>query len=420
MLERESKNLEYKVEISNSFLKTISAFANYGKGKILFGVNDTGKIIGLKGDLKEVCLNIENKINDNIEPALEYNLEIDEKNRIIILEVFEGDFKPYLYKGKAYKRADSATVPLERLEYNRLILEGMNKNYEEIKAENQKLEFSILENELIKKIKIEKIDLNILKTLNLYSEKEGYNKVAEYIADKNFSVGIDIVKFGKDFDEFIYREQVENISVISQFTEVLKIFRRYYISEQIIGTERKTVEKISEKAFREVLANSLVHRELDIKVPIRISMYEDKIEIVSPGGLPNGISKEEYLNGQLSVLRNPVLSNVFFRLKYIEKFGTGIKRIKKIYEKNLSKPKFQIFKNSISVTLPILNESIEILTKEEQVVLTLLRNRGNLGRLELEKELGLNKDKLIRILNSLLKNNIIQRVGSGRSIRYKI
>ncbi|MBQ3438102.1 MAG: ATP-binding protein [Fusobacterium sp.] len=65
MLERESKNLEYKVEILNSFLKTISAFANYGKGKILFGVNDIGKIIGLKGDLKEVCLNIENKINDN-------------------------------------------------------------------------------------------------------------------------------------------------------------------------------------------------------------------------------------------------------------------------------------------------------------------------------------------------------------------
>ena len=70
----------------------------------------------------------------------------------------------------------------------------------------------------------------------------------------------------------------------------------------------------------------LIHRLWDVNASIKVSMLEDRIEISSPGGLPAGISEEEYLNGQVSILRNPIIGNVFFRLKYIEKFGTGIMR----------------------------------------------------------------------------------------------
>ena len=112
---RESRNLEYKESVTNTFLKTVSAFANYGTGEILFGIADDGTVIGIK-DAKTACLDIENRINDSIDPVPEYTLSINEKNAVITLRVNEGLHKPYLYKAKAYRRNDSATIAVDRLE----------------------------------------------------------------------------------------------------------------------------------------------------------------------------------------------------------------------------------------------------------------------------------------------------------------
>ena len=118
---KESRTLEYKEDISNSFLKTVSAYSNYDGGKIIFGIRDDGTIKGI-ADVRQACLDIENKINDSIDPVPEYSLQINEKNSTVVLEVQEGAFKPYLYKGKAYKRNDTSTIETERLELSRLIL----------------------------------------------------------------------------------------------------------------------------------------------------------------------------------------------------------------------------------------------------------------------------------------------------------
>ena len=109
---RESRTLEYKENLSsNTFLKTISAYANYGEGKIIFGINDQGNVIGIT-DPVNGCLNLENKINDSLSPVPEFRLEVQENT--IVLTVYEGRYKPYLYKGKAYKRNDSSTVEVDR------------------------------------------------------------------------------------------------------------------------------------------------------------------------------------------------------------------------------------------------------------------------------------------------------------------
>lgn len=134
---RESKTLEYKSEISNSFLKTVSAFANFGEGLIKFGITNTGQILGIKGPVK-ACLNIENKINDSIKPKPDFTLEI-EPNNVISLRVVEGVNKPYFYNSKAYKRNDSATIEVDTLDLSRLILEGQNKTFESVISKEQNL-----------------------------------------------------------------------------------------------------------------------------------------------------------------------------------------------------------------------------------------------------------------------------------------
>ena len=414
---KESRELELKATITNTFLKTVSAFSNYNTGKIIFGVDDNGKIIGLE-NIEELCLDLENKINDNINPKPDFKFIKDNKKNIITLIVKEGLNKPYLYKGKAYKRNDtSSTVEVDKVELNRLTLLGLNQYYEELKARKQDLEFKVLKKELEEKLSLKNFSKDVLKTLNLYDEKNGYNNAAELLADKNTFSGTDIAKFGKNIDEILDRNLFTNISIISQFQKILEVFNRYYKYEQILGSERIEKELIPEKAFRETIANALIHRTWDVNSNIRISMYEDKIEISSPGGLPSGISEKEYLNGQISQLRNPILANIFFRLKYIEMFGTGIRRINESYKDYSVKPAFEIFENSIKITLPIITTRL-FLTTDEKIVMDILEKGAILSSSEILKMTELKKDKLNRLLKKLIQKNYIDVLGNGRGTKY--
>ena len=413
---KESKELELKSTITNTFLKTVSAFSNYNTGKIIFGVDDNGKIIGLE-NIEELCLDLENKINDNINPKPDFRFIKDTKKNIITLIVEEGFNKPYLYKGKAYKRNDTSTVEVDRIEFNRLTLLGLNQYYEELKARKQNLKFEVLTKELEEKLSLKNFSKDVLKTLNLYDDKIGYNNAAELFADSNTFSGIDIAKFGKNIDEILDRNLFVNISIISQFQKTLEVFNRYYKYEQILGSERIEKELIPEKAFRETIANALIHRTWDVYSNIRISMYENKIEVSSPGGLPSGISEKEYLNGQISQLRNPILANIFFRLKYIEMFGTGIRRINESYKDYAIKPAFEIFENSIKITLPIITTKL-FLTTDEKIVMDILEKGAILSSGEILQMTEFKKDKLNRLLKKLIQKNYIDVIGNGRGTKY--
>ena len=413
---KESKELELKSTITNTFLKTVSAFSNYNSGKIIFGIDDNGKIIGLE-NIEELCLDLENKINDNISPKPDFRFIKDTKKNIITLIVEEGLNKPYLYKGKAYKRNDTSTVEVDKVELNRLTLLGLNQYYEELKARKQDLEFKVLKKELEEKLLLRNFSKDVLKTLNLYDDKNGYNNAAELLADKNTFSGVDIAKFGKSIDEILDRNLFVNISIILQYQKTLEAFNRYYKYEQILGSERIEKELIPEKAFREVIANALIHRTWDVNSNVRISMYEDKIEVSSPGGLPSGISEKEYLNGQISQLRNPILANIFFRLKYVEMFGTGIRRINESYKKFTVKPNFEIFENSIKITLPITKTEL-FLTTDEKIIMDILEKGNILSSSEILEKVEFKKDKLNRILKNLIQKNYIDVIGNGRGTKY--
>ena len=144
---RETRILEFKETITNTFLKTVSAFSNYNGGEILFGVDDDGNIKGLS-DVKQACLDIENKINDSISPQQNYTIEIQNNEQTIKLSVKSGRQKPYLYKSKAYKRNDSSTIEVDTLEFSRLVLEGKNIRFEELPCIDQELSFEILQYKL--------------------------------------------------------------------------------------------------------------------------------------------------------------------------------------------------------------------------------------------------------------------------------
>ena len=365
----ETKKLEFKETITNTFLKTVSAFSNYDGGEIFFGIDDNGNVKGMP-NVRQSCLDIENKINDSISPQPDYTLEIQSDNTIK-LTVKGGVQKPYLYKSKAYKRNDTATIEVDTLEFSRLILEGKNIRFEELPCKEQMLTFEILNQKLKENIQINNFNKDTLKTLNLYDDNNGYNNAAGLLADNNQFPGIDIVKFGQNISIIQKRATFDNISVLDVYDKTLDVFRDYYRYEVIQGAERKNIEKIPEAAFREAIANALIHRVWDVESQIRVLMFDDRIEIISPGGLPSGITEEEYLSGKLSVLRNRNLANVFYRLGFVEIFGTGITRIKQLYEAGLRKPDFEVSENTIKIMLPVFEENMN-LTEDERTVYKIL------------------------------------------------
>lgn len=415
---RETRILEFKETITNTFLKTVSAFSNYDGGEILFGVDDDGNIKGLS-DVKQACLDIENKINDSISPQPNYTLEIQNNEQTIKLSVKSGLQKPYLYKSKAYKRNDTATIEVDTLEFSRLVLEGKNIRFEELPCKDQELSFEILQSNLKEKIQIETFNKDTLKTLNLYDDVNGFNNAAGLLADKNHFPGIDIVKFGENISIIQKRITFENTSVLGIYEKALSVFRDYYQYEVIQGADRKMVEKIPEAAFREAIANALIHRVWDVDLQIRVSMFDDRIEVVSPGGLPSGITEDEYLSGKLSVLRNRNLANVFYRLGFVEIFGTGITRIKQIYSEALTKPGFEVSENAIKIILPIYEESTN-LTEDEKVVYKLLSKNMLKSMSEIVPYISFGKSKTTKLLKDMEQKGVITIDGKGKGTKYRI
>ena len=412
---RETSDLEFKSAISNSFLKTVSAYANYCDGKVVFGVDDAGKIVGLDDPI-QACLDIENKINDSISPRPRFSLEPDIRQGIVTLRVEEGPDKPYLYRGKAYRRSDSATVEVDRLEHGRLVLDGQNMTYDQLKSTDDNLTFGTLHKKLQEALGITAMSDDLLKTLGLLKQGS-YNHAAELLADRNACPGTDIVRFGSSINDFLDRHSASGVSILSQLDEAMGRYELYYQRERIEGRKRVLVEDVPEEAFREAVANALIHRAWDVRANVKVAMFVDRIEVSSPGGLPAGLSEKEYLFGRVSVLRNPILAEVFFRLNIIEKFGTGIPRIREAYRNEVEKPRFDIEENSITVTLPVIG-TLSGMTGGERSVLDAMAVGRRYARRELEDELGFEKTKLIRLLNTLMKKGLVSSEGENRARRY--
>lgn len=216
----------------------------------------------------------------------------------------------------------------------------------------------------------------------------------------------------------MYRKTITNKSILTLYDEAIKVFEIYYQFEEIQGYERITKELIPKEAFREAIANALVHRQWDIMGNIQVSMYDDVIEITSPGGLPNGLTEEYYLYEHVSLLRNPIIASVFFRLKYIEQFGTGIKRIMEQYQHSLSKPTFSITENYIKLSLPLYSDQKKNLDSDEFAIYQLLKKNDGASREEIQISTKFNKSKVLRILNKLIAGGFVEKSGAGSQVTY--
>ena len=435
LLQGESKFVEYKREYTKTLLKTVSAFSNYHDGYIVIGVNDDGKIIGVR-DLEEVRLSIENAINDSIEPKPFFEIMFDsiKDQNIVVLKVYKGDYTPYTVNQKAYKRMDTSSVQVDKHGYEELILQGRNMSYEELPCEQQNLEFSLLDSKLKHELNIHEVSQDLLVTLNLKASGR-YNIAAGLLSDDNPMVSSDVQLIAYSNSSVIEikdRQTLSQCSILRQYDICMDFYRKHVNVREIIdGAYRKTIEEIPLVAYREAVANAILHRDYSRNSDVRVEIFSDRIELLSPGGLPIGISEDEYYDGRILIPRNRILADIFFRLKIIEKLATGIRRIKEYYKEYDIKPQFKVSENSILVILPKVvleqkvrertgNYRLDRLSEKERLLCEALSREGIMKRSEIEKELNLKKSQTIDIINRLRSMNYIAQIGNGRATRYII
>ena len=289
--------------------------------------------------------------------------------------------------------------------------------FDSLRSGTQDLKFSYLEKKLQETIGIGSLTDDVLRTLGLCTKEGHYNNAAALMADQNSFFGVDIARFGDSIDYILDRKTLSRMSVLSQYDRSVEMYRQYYQYEVIDGVRRRTVETIPETAFREAMANAIVGRKWNVNAHIRVAMFADRIEIFTPGGLPEDINRDDYMNSRIPVLRNPVLGSVFYRMHYLEQLGTGVRRIQEAYEDNRRKPVFDISENAVQAILPV--PGTADLTEDQETVYGLMKTGRKISSSSASQDTGFSKSKVTAILKQLAAKGYVQITGNGRGTKYE-
>ena len=446
MLFRESETVELKEVVVDDIKKEIIAFANCDGGKLYIGVRDDGTVIGLD-NADSVSLQISNMVRDAIKPDitmfLHYETIVENGKNVVVVDIQRGTDRPYYLAKKGmrpegvYVRQGYSSVPATDTAIRRMIKETDGDRFEAMRCLNQDLTFEATK----KEFELRKTDFGPqqMRTLKLIDQDGLYSNLALLLSDQCVHT-IKVAVF-QGTDQTIFKDRREFTgSLMQQMNEV-------YDFIDFRNQTRATIEKLyridvrdyPEVAVREALLNLLVHRDYSFSASAFISIYEDRIEFVSIGGLMPGIDLEDVMVG-ISVCRNQDLANVFYRLHLIEAYGTGMGKIMKAYESMQVKPVIETTKNAFKIILPNINANYETenatvktksgtpvtvhtekeLSDEEGKILEYARKHGAITRNDVIGLLEVSASTAARVIRKMVKTNLLEQKGKARNTHYTI
>lgn len=431
---QESETLELKSILTADIKKEIIAFSNTKGGIIYIGITDEGNIIGVS-DVEKECERLSSMIHDGIKPDIKMCISISaikiESKDIIKITIIQGTNRPYYLADKGlkptsvYVRISNTSVPLINDEAIRnLIKENDGFYFEDSTSPIQSLTFKeakhIFQNYNIAFKQQQR------KSLGLYTLSDEYTNLALLISDQ-CQHSIKVAVFSDESPTSFQDRREFTGSIFKQLSETFSyILQHNQVHSSYNGLLRQDREDYSELVIRESLLNALIHRDYSYSGSIQIRIFPSRLEFISIGGLVSNFTMEDILQG-ISQPRNPKLATLFYRLKLIEAYGTGIQKILEDYRNSSIQPKFIPTKNTFRLELPNKNivESSNIQSPTpslslEQQIIELLSKLGPLGRLTIQTETGLKQTSCNKLLNKLISEGKISRTGSGKNIKYYI
>jgi ATP-dependent DNA helicase RecG len=422
---KESDTVELKRELTPDTAKSIVAFSNSKGGVIYVGVDDKGNVVGVN-DPDSVSRQSISMIRDAVRPDVSMSTAVEssevEGQWIISIDVREGTSKPYYLREKGlraegvYVRQGPSSVPVPDSAVQSMLRSYDNRSFELSKSVRQDLTFNSAERFFKERGVL--FNTSQKKSLKLIVD-DMYTNLAYLLSDQ-CEIGVKLAVFeGTTKSVFKYREEVTG-SVLEQVEEAYKFIDDHnYLRSEIKGLFRSDSREYPEDAVREALVNSIVHRDYSFQASTLISMFDDRLEIISIGGLPGGIGHDDILAG-MSLPRNPQLAGIFYRLKLIEVYGTGIPKIIESYGDSVAIPSFEETTNTFRVVLPQVPMPSGAVSSEERKVLSMFGQTDTITRRDAEQTLGISKTAAFSILSEMVDKKRITISGKGRGTKYHL
>jgi ATP-dependent DNA helicase RecG len=440
----EGYNAEFKVSIPNKIkeiTEEVCAFANASGGIVLIGVDDTNTIKGITIDNGKRSA-IQNSINE-ISPSLKcefYIVEVEGLN-VAVIEVPSGHNKPYVLSGAIYVRQGPNSQKLTTVEEMRDFFQQADKIYFD--------DASCIDAAIEKDISKETINTFRFEAglVNATSDEQLFTNLKLVTNDGQLKNGT-VLFFGNNPERFFEKavircvafEGIDKRYIVDDKVMTGTLYQQYqksmiwlksklnvrYDIEGEGGKPRKELWEIPETAFKEIIINSLAHRDYyDKGARITIEVFDDRVEISNPGGLVSAVPKSEF--GKRSASRNPLIFGLFERMRLVEQIGSGITRIRDVMnDEGLTPPEFNI-DGMFTVTLrrPFdfekwVEKWVEKLTDNRVKILKEIHNNHKVTKKELEQVVGISASAIDNNINILKDLGLLSREGSDKGGYWKI
>jgi len=435
-MQYESERIEYKSQMIEDLYREVIAFANSDGGVIYIGIDDQGNLTGID-NVDETYTRITNGIRDAIAPDVTMFVRyILQDNKVIQIEVGEGSYKPYYLKSKGmkpngvYVRHGASSVQASPDQIRKMIKESDGDNFEASRCMEQELTFHAAET-AFKQYGVE-FSVEKYRALGI-TKNDVFTNLALLLSDQcHHTIKVAVFK-----DEFCteFRDSKEfGGSVFKQFEDVVNYLALCNKTVSTIkGLVRTDKQDYPNEVIREALLNALVHRDYSFSGSIIINVNDSKMEFISLGGLLPGLSTEDIRIG-ISQPRNKKLAEVFHRLRLIESYGTGIRRIFKLYENCPVQPSIEATTNAFRIVLPNMNatdtanedtpattgKSTVAITPQMKTVMDYLAKYDEMTDEDLQELLNIKKTRAYQIARQMHENELIDIIGRGASKKYKL
>ena len=472
ILKGESEKTEFKENAkTNTYIKTVVAFANGNGGKIVFGVKDNREIVGVENEF-EVMDGIINAISDSCYPMIvpDISLHTLENKTVILVEIEGGKKKPYYLKSKGMQKGtyirSGATTRIIEEDYvlKELVLEGENKYFDQQVCHGESVSDEEIEKfcewleKLARKnsendIEIRKVTRNTLLSWKVLEEKNGRifptNAYILLSGKENWEVSRKIqcgVFKGETRSIFVDKKEFEG-SIIMQLEKAYQyVLEKINLGSDIVGIYRVDKYEIPPKSIREVIANAVIHRSYLEPNDIQVALYDNRLEITSPGMLLSGVNVKRMKEGY-SKLRNRAIASVFAYVNIIEKWGSGIPRImNEIREYGLQEPEFIAFENDFRVniyrksynttqstqgstqnrinTTQDISEKekldIKNLTETDKTIINTIINNPEMSQKQIADNLNWTVNKVKYYMKKFKQKNILRYEGTSQNGKWEI
>lgn len=454
----ENKEIEYKRELpkhSDKYMKSVIAFANSYGGKIIFGVEDkTREIVGVDEEKAfEMMDSIANAISDSCEPAIipDITLQIVDNKKLIVVEVAASTQRPYYIKSLGredgvYVRVAGTTRHADETRLKELMFEGANKSFDQAVC----LGFDITDKDITElcdtlyktavdncyseeaKREIKKPTKNNLLSWGIIVEKDGKiyptNGFALLTGNEIIPTKVQCGVFkGENRAIFVDRREFTG-PIQSQIEEAYRyVLSKINLGAEIEGLYRQDMYEMPMGSIREIIANAVTHRSYLEPGNVQVALFDNRLEVTSPGMLLNGVTIEKIKDGY-SKVRNRAIANAFSYMKIIEEWGSGIPRMFDEFSKyGLEEPElvdmdgdFRVNFYRSSVTPKVTERVTDKFTERELSVIKLIEENPKMTTTAMSVELGKSRKTIAEIIKSLKERGIIEREGSDRKGIWKM